>query len=201
MWIKICGLSTEEAVKEAVRDGATHVGFVFAKSKRQVTPEYAKYLAKFVPKTIKKVGLFVNEDPATITEIVEKVGLDMVQLHGQENSEFADNLPVPVIKAFGITDGKIPDEIADFKNHILLLDAPPAQFAGGSGASFDWDKVDLAALDGYRFFVAGGLTPDNVATAITIFQPNGVDVSSGVETDGKKDLVKIEKFISNSLKA
>ena len=200
MWIKICGLSTQAAVDTAVASGATHIGFVFAESKRQVTPEYAKYLAKDVPKTVKKVGLFVNEDLAVVQEVVAKVGLDMVQLHGQENADYAAQVGVPAIKAFGIKDGKIPAAIADFRAHTILLDAPPAQFAGGSGHSFDWDKVDLTALDGYQFFVAGGLNPENVSQAITIFNPTGVDVSSGVETDGSKDLEKIISFIKESEK-
>lgn len=198
MWIKICGLSTHAAVDMAVASGATHIGFVFAESKRQVTPEYAKYLAKDVPKTVKKVGLFVNEDLAVVQEVVAKVGLDMVQLHGQENADYAAQVGVPAIKAFGIKDGKIPAAIADFRAHTILLDAPPAQFAGGSGHSFDWDKVDLTALDGYKFFVAGGLNPENVSQAIAIFNPTGVDVSSGVESDGQKDLAKIEHFISSA---
>ncbi|MGO2385234.1 MAG: phosphoribosylanthranilate isomerase, partial [Pseudolactococcus laudensis] len=142
MWIKICGLSTHAAVETAVTSGATHIGFVFAESKRQVTPEYAKYLAKDVPKTVKKVGLFVNEDLAVVQEVVAKVGLDMVQLHGQESAAYAAQIGVPVIKAFGIKDGKIPVAIADFKAHTILLDAPPTQFAGGSGQAFDWEKVD-----------------------------------------------------------
>lgn len=195
MWIKICGLSTKEAVTAAVTAGATHIGFVFADSKRRVTPEYAKYLTKNVPKTVKIVGLFVNEDLAVVQEVVAKVGLDMVQLHGQESAAYADQVGVPVIKAFGIKDGKIPDTIADFKAHTILLDAPPAQFAGGSGQTFDWDKVDLTVLDGYQFFVAGGLTPQNVRQAIAIFKPTGVDVSSGVESDDVKDLEKIAAFI------
>ena len=200
MWIKICGLSTHAAVDMAVASGATHIGFVFAESKRQVTPEYAKYLAKDVPKTVKKVGLFVNEDLTVVHEVVAKVGLDMVQLPGQENADYAAQDSETVIKAFGIKDGKIPAAIADFKAHIILLDAPPAQFAGGSGQAFDWDKVDLTALDGYQFFVAGGLNPENVSQAITIFNPTGVDVSSGVETDGSKDLEKIISFIKESEK-
>ncbi len=198
MWIKICGLSTHAAVETAVTSGATHIGFVFAESKRQVTPEYAKYLAKDVPKTVKKVGLFVNEDLAVVQEVVAKVGLDMVQLHGQESAAYAAQVGVPVIKAFGIKDGKIPAAIADFKAHTILLDAPPAQFAGGSGQSFDWEKVDLTALDGYHFFVAGGLNPENVSQAIAVFKPTGVDVSSGVESEGHKDLTKIEQFISSA---
>lgn len=198
MWIKICGLSTDDAVAAAVANGATHIGFVFAESKRQVTPEYAKYLSRNVPKTVKKVGLFVNESLANIEETIATVNLDMVQLHGQESATFADQLSVPVIKAFGIKDGNLPAELLDFKHHVILLDAPPAKFAGGSGHQFDWEKVDLAMLSGYHFFVAGGLNTDNVLDAICIFKPTGVDVSSGVETSGVKDLDKIKAFIEKS---
>ncbi|MDR1606042.1 MAG: phosphoribosylanthranilate isomerase [Streptococcaceae bacterium] len=198
MWIKICGLATQPAVEAAVKHGATHIGFVFAPSQRQITPEAAKYLASFVPESVQKVGLFVNADLLTIEQTIATVGLDMVQLHGQETAAFADQISVPVMKAFGIKDGQLPPELAAFKQHMILLDAPPTEFAGGSGKIFDWGKVDLTALADYDFFIAGGLTPDNVAEAITIFQPTGVDVSSGVETDGVKDLEKIKLFIEKS---
>lgn len=200
MWIKICGLSTPEAVKTAVENGASHIGFVFAKSRRQVTPEQARQLSKDVPKSVKKVGLFVNAGLDEIAQTIKTAGLDMVQLHGDENVAFANQISVPVIKAFGIKNGQLPSDMAAFKHHVILLDAPPAQFAGGSGQQFDWEKVELSALAGYQFFVAGGLTPDNVSKAIAIFQPTGVDVSSGVETDGVKDVEKIRLFITNSKK-
>lgn len=200
MWIKICGLSTNEAVKAAVENGASHIGFVLAASKRQVTPEQARQLSKDVPKTVKKVGLFVNATLDEIERTIKIAGLDMVQLHGEENIAFANQISVPVIKAFGIKDGQIPSEISAFKNHVILLDAPPAQFAGGSGHQFDWDKVELSALADYQFFVAGGLNPDNVRDAIAHFHPTGVDVSSGVETDGTKDVNKISLFLENSKK-
>lgn len=198
MWIKICGLSTDEAVKTAVENGASHIGFVFAKSKRQVTPEQARQLSKDVPKSVKKVGLFVNASLGEIAQTIKVAGLDMVQLHGNESIEFANQLSVPVIKAFGIKDGQLPSEITAFKNHVILLDAPPAQFAGGSGQQFEWAKVELSALYGYQFFVAGGLNPDNVGKAISFFQPTGVDVSSGVETDGIKDVKKIKEFMKRA---
>lgn len=198
MWIKICGLTTDEAVSAAVENGASHIGFVFAKSKRQVTPEQARQLSQDVPKTVKKVGLFVNATLAEIERTIQIAGLDMVQLHGDENIAFANQLSVPVIKAFGIKDGQIPPDISAFKNHVILLDAPPAQFAGGSGHRFDWAKVELSALSGYQFFVAGGLNPDNVRDAIAYFHPTGVDVSSGVETDGMKDIKEIKKFMKRA---
>ena len=200
MWIKICGLSTDEAVKAAVENGASHIGFVFAKSKRQVTPEQARQLSKDVPKSVKKVGLFVNASLDEIVQTIKVAGLDMVQLHGNESIEFANQLSVPVIKAFGIKDGQLPSDISAFKNHVILLDAPPAQYAGGSGQQFEWEKVELSSLSGYQFFIAGGLNPGNVGKAISFFHPTGVDVSSGVETDGAKDVEKISLFLENSKK-
>ena len=200
MWIKICGLSTDEAVKAAVENGASHIGFVFAKSKRQVTPEQARQLSKDVPKSVKKVGLFVNASLDEIVQTIKVAGLDMVQLHGNESIEFANQLSVPVIKAFGIKDGQLPSDISAFKNHVILLDAPPAQYAGGSGQQFEWEKVELSSLSGYQFFIAGGLNPGNVGKAISFFHPTGVDVSSGVETDGVKDVEKISLFLENSKK-
>ena len=200
MWIKICGLSTDEAVKTAVENGASHIGFVFAKSKRQVTPEQARQLSKDVPKSVKKVGLFVNASLVEIAQTIKVAGLDMVQLHGNESIEFANQLSVPVIKAFGIKDGQLPSDISAFKNHVILLDAPPAQYAGGSGQQFEWEKVELSSLSGYQFFIAGGLNPGNVGKAISFFHPTGVDVSSGVETDGAKDVEKISLFLENSKK-
>lgn len=198
MWIKICGLSTVEAVRTAVAHGASHIGFVFATSKRKVTPEQAKQLSKDVPKSVKKVGLFVNASIEEIEHTIKIAELDMVQLHGEESVAFANQVSVPVIKALGIKDGVIPSDIEKFKAHVILLDAPPAQFAGGSGKQFDWDKVDISALSDYQFFVAGGLNADNVSQAIHYFHPTGVDVSSGVETAGIKDVEKISLFIEKS---
>ncbi|MCH4168745.1 MAG: phosphoribosylanthranilate isomerase [Streptococcaceae bacterium] len=195
MWIKICGLSTEAAVKMAVEAGATHVGFVFAPSKRQVTIAEASKLAQFVPPTVKKVGLFVNAPLSEVESTVKQVGLDMVQLHGDESIDYIQQLSIPVIKAIQIKNGKFPENFHDYIGNIILLDAPAGQFAGGSGQSFDWQSIDLSRLEGFQYFVAGGLNSNNVAEAISIFSPNGVDVSSGVETGKQKDLNKIQEFI------
>lgn len=195
MWIKICGLSSKEAIDKAVSSGATHIGFVFAKSKRQVSVEEAKILAQSVPKNIQKVGLFVNAPIDEVEKIVSDVNLDMIQLHGDESAEYASQLSKPVIKAIKVIEGKLPENISDYKNSIILLDAPASQFAGGNGESFDWENVDINKLSDYQFFVAGGLNASNVNRAIQIFNPTGVDVSSGVETNGVKDLLKIKEFI------
>ena len=185
--VKICGLSTKEAVKTAVSAGADYIGFVFAPSKRQVTLEQAAELAKFIPSHIQKVGVFVSPSRAELLEAVDKVGLDFVQVHGQVADDLFEDLPCASIQAVQVDrDGHVPNSQADY----LLFDAPVA----GSGQTFDWGRLDTTEL-AQPFFIAGGLNEDNVARAIQHFSPFAVDVSSGVETDGQKDHEKIRRFI------
>lgn len=185
--VKICGLSTKEAVKTAVSAGADYIGFVFAPSKRQVTVEQAIELAKFIPSHIQKVGVFVSPSRAELLEAVDKVGLDFVQVHGQVVDKLFENLPCASIQAVQVDgNGHVPNSQADY----LLFDAPVA----GSGQTFDWGQLDTTEL-AQPFFIAGGLNEDNVARAIQHFTPFAVDVSSGVETDGQKDHEKIRRFI------
>ena len=185
--VKICGLSTKEAVETAVSAGADYIGFVFAPSKRQVTLEEAAELAKFIPVNVKKVGVFVSPSRAELLEAIEKVGLDLVQVHGQVADELFEDLPCASIQAVQVDgNGHVPHSLADY----LLFDAPVA----GSGQTFDWGKLDTAEL-AQPFFIAGGLKEDNVVKAIQHFTPYAVDVSSGVETDGQKDHEKIRRFI------
>ena len=185
--VKICGLSTKEAVKTAVSAGADYIGFVFAPSKRQVTVEQATELAKFIPSHIQKVGVFVSPSRAELLEAVDKVGLDLVQVHGQVVDKLFENLPCGSIQAVQVDEGgHVPNSQADY----LLFDAPVA----GSGQTFDWGQLDTTEL-AQPFFIAGGLNEDNVARAIQHFSPFAVDVSSGVETDGQKDHEKIRRFI------
>ena len=185
--VKICGLSNIEAVKTAVSAGADYIGFVFAPSKRQVTVEQAIDLAKFIPRHIQKVGVFVSPSRADLLEAIEKVGLDLVQVHGQVVDKLFENLPCGSIQAVQVDEGgHVPNSQADY----LLFDAPVA----GSGQTFDWGRLDTTKL-AQLFFIAGGLNEDNVARAIQHFSPFAVDVSSGVETDGQKDHEKIRRFI------
>ena len=185
--VKICGLSTKEAVKTTVSAGADYIGFVFAPSKRQVTVEQAIELAKFIPSHIQKVGVFVSPGRAELLEAVDKVGLDFVQVHGQVVDKLFENLPCDSIQAVQVDEGgHVPNSQADY----LLFDAPVA----GSGQTFDWGRLDTTGL-AQPFFIAGGLNEDNVAGAIQHFSPFAVDVSSGVETDGQKDHEKIRRFI------
>ena len=185
--VKICGLSTKEAVKTAVSAGADYIGFVFAPSKRQVTVEQATELAKFIPSHIQKVGVFVSPSRAELLEAVDKVGLDFVQVHGKVVDKLFENLPCGSIQAVQVDgEGHVPNSQADY----LLFDAPVA----GSGQTFDWGQLDTTELS-QPFFIAGGLNEDNVEEAIQHFTPYAVDVSSGVETDGQKDHEKIRRFI------
>ena len=185
--VKICGLSTKEAVEVAVSAGADYIGFVFAPSKRQVTLEQATELAMIIPTNVNKVGVFVSPSRAELLEAIEKVGLDLVQVHGQVADDLFEDLPCASIQAVQVDgDGHVPNSQADY----LLFDAPVA----GSGQTFDWGRLDTTEL-AQPFFIAGGLNEDNVARAIQHFSPFAVDVSSGVETNGQKDHEKIRRFI------
>ena len=185
--VKICGISTKGVVETAVSAGADYIGFVFAPSKRQVTLEQAAELAKLVPADVKKVGVFVSPSRAELLEAVDKVGLDLVQVHGQVVDKLFENLPCGSIQAVQVDEGgHVPNSQADY----LLFDAPVA----GSGQTFDWGQLDTTEL-AQPFFIAGGLNEDNVEEAIQHFTPYAVDVSSGVETNGQKDHEKIRRFV------
>ncbi|MBT0950405.1 phosphoribosylanthranilate isomerase [Streptococcus infantis] len=185
--VKICGLSTKGAVETAVSVGVDYIGFVFAPSKRQVTLDQAAELAEIIPADVKKVGVFVSPSRAQLLEAINKVGLDLVQIHGQVPDDLFENLPCASIQAVQVDgEGHVPNSQADY----LLFDAPVA----GSGQTFDWGQLDTTEL-AQPFFIAGGLNEDNVARAIQHFSPYAVDVSSGVETDGQKDHEKIRRFI------
>ena len=185
--VKICGLSTKEAVETAVSAGVDYIGFVFAPSKRQVTLEEATELAKLIPVNVKKVGVFVLPSRAQLLEAIEKVGLDLIQVHGQVGDDLFEDLPCASIQAVQVDrKGHVPNSQADY----LLFDAPVA----GSGQTFDWGQLNTTGLV-QPIFIAGGLNEDNVVKAIQHFTPYAVDVSSGVETDGQKDHEKIRRFI------
>ena len=197
MLVKTCGIMTKEAADTAVQAGADFIGFVFAPSKRYLTPEQAADIASIVPSSVKKIGVFVNETAETITSIAEKVGLDYVQLHGDETAEFAEQLPYRVIKAFPATQESFA-KLKDYPCDYYLIDSPFGANRGGNGTAFDWTVLKELNLDSNKLFLAGGLTSENVQQAIRLTEPIGVDVSSGIETDGSKDLSKIKNFILNA---
>ena len=188
--VKICGLSTVEAVETAVLADADYIGFVFAASKRQVSLEQAQELAKRVTGKTKIVGVFVSPSLEDLEQAISRVPLDMVQIHGAFDEALMLMISVPVIRAIQLSDQEAQvSSQADY----LLFDAPVA----GSGQTFDWGLLKDQKIQ-QDFFIAGGLTEDNVRQARETFQPYAVDVSSGVETDGRKDIEKIKAFIEGA---
>ena len=188
--VKICGLSTVEAVETAVLAGADYIGFVFAESKRQVSLEQAHELAKLVTGKTKIVGVFVSPSLEELEQAIAQVPLDIVQIHGTFDEALIPKISVPVIRAIQLSaqEAQVSSQ-ADY----LLFDAPVA----GSGQTFDWDLLKDQKIR-QDFFIAGGLTVDNVRQARETFQPYALDVSSGVETDGHKDIEKIKAFIEGA---
>jgi len=204
MLVKICGLRTIEQALAAADAGADMIGLNFAASRRQVSPEQAAVIAEAVRATpyaqrIAIVGLFVNEAPERMLAIMRQCGLDAIQLSGDEASEMADQLPgIKLFKSIRL-DGA-PNEAgwlaADHAPDVrLLVDAHVPGSYGGAGVLADWGRA--AELARRRpIMLAGGLTPDNVAAAIRQVRPWAVDVSSGVETGGVKDVAKIRAFVA-----
>ncbi|MCP3762839.1 phosphoribosylanthranilate isomerase [Domibacillus sp. A3M-37] len=198
MNVKICGIMSFEAASWAREAGADMIGFVFAQSSRKIPAEFARQLAEAVGPHVKKVGVFVNETEEAIRSIAAEVGLDYIQLHGDETADFAGKMPVPVIKAFSVKDGLSFKEMFAFPADYILIDSPPAQYRGGSGQVFDWSVLDDPDVDKSRLILAGGLNPDNIKEAVQSVGPFAVDISSGVETDGRKDEVKIFQFVQRA---
>ena len=188
--VKICGLSTVEAVETAVLAGADYIGFVFAESKRQVSLEQAQELAKRVTGKTKVVGVFVSPSLEELEQAIGQVPLDMVQIHGAFDEALIPMISVPVIRAIQLSD---QESQVTSQADYLLFDAPVA----GSGQTFDWDLLKDQKIQ-QDFFIAGGLTVDNARQARETFQPYALDVSSGVETDGRKDIEKIKAFIEGA---
>lgn len=186
--IKICGLMDQEMVEATCQLGADYLGFIFAKSKREMLPREVKRITKNVPEQIKKVGVFVSPTEEEVKRVIQESELDLVQIHGDFCMK---EYGVPVIQAKSVEQSITIQTTADF----LLLDAPPKEFYGGNGETFSWEEINPSELPKEKLIIAGGLTSQNVQQALAYFQPMGVDVSSGVETDGKKDRQKIQAFI------
>jgi len=189
--IKICGVRRFDDIEYLNELQPDYVGFVFAKSKRQVDKEHAYNLIKSLSTAIKKVGVFVDEDPITVLEIAEKLKLQVLQFHGHENQKYINKFKgFEIWKALKINSIHSISEIQNYKCSKFLLD----NSTSGSGESFKWELVEKK-VDGGIIMLAGGLTSENVEQGILQLKPYGVDVSSGVETNGFKDYIKIKKFI------
>ena len=196
--IKICGITRLEDAQLAVAHGATALGFVFwSKSPRAVSAAVAAAIVRALPADVARIGVFVNEGVAAIRQVIAESGLTAVQMHGDETPADAASLPVPVVRAVTIGDAAARDA-AWPRDTIFLLDAADPVRRGGTGRRVDWEKA-AGVCRGRRVILAGGLTPENVATAIATVHPYGVDVSSGVEaTPGIKDAAKVQAFLANA---
>jgi phosphoribosylanthranilate isomerase len=196
MLLKVCGITRLTDALHAVNQGATALGFVFwPKSPRYVTAEQAAAIIAELPPTLMTIGVFVNEPVDGIKATVQRAGLTTVQLHGDEPPAYADALPWPLLRSLALADVPLtawPPETT------VLLDAADPLTRGGTGRTIDWDAAAEVARQ-RKVILAGGLTPENVATAIATVRPFGVDVSSGVEeAPGVKDFDKVTRFLANA---
>ncbi|MDQ0676768.1 phosphoribosylanthranilate isomerase [Arthrobacter pascens] len=194
MFVKVCGLSTPESVREAVDAGADAVGFVLTASPRVVSPSQVKVLLAGVPAGVAAVGVFRHEPVADAIAIARSAGLEWVQLHGDltpEDVTTVHDAGMKLIRA--VTMAATADAFADWGEELLLIDAA----VPGSGEAWDYaSMVDVTALQDREWLLAGGLDPDTVAHATAASGAWGVDVSSGVEVSrGVKDLEKIRAFV------
>jgi phosphoribosylanthranilate isomerase len=210
--VKICGIRDQTHALAAVEAGADFIGLVFAPSQRHVSPAQAREIASAVKESshaAKVVGVFVNAPIFQVNEIADFCALDVVQLSGNESWEYCRKIVSPVIKAIRIGQ-QSPDELyaelsaatklLSRQRFVTLLDSQVKGKYGGTGEGFDWSLAQEIARS-FRVIIAGGLDATNVAKLIEKVAPWGVDVSSGVETRGVKDIAKIRAFIKAVRKA
>jgi phosphoribosylanthranilate isomerase len=195
--VKICGISNVEDAIVAAEAGADALGFIFyEQSPRYVPIEKAAMVVRDLPPLIVKVGVFVNAPEEVVLRAISDCGLNLLQFHGSESPEYCLQFGLMSMKAFQMRDGQSLSQLTDFKTDAWLLDAYSSSKLGGTGEKFNWDLAVEARKLGRPIFLAGGLTPENVAEAVRQVQPYAVDVSSGVEASpGKKDHAKVKAFI------
>ncbi|MDN3515836.1 MAG: phosphoribosylanthranilate isomerase [Candidatus Brocadia sp.] len=199
MRVKICGITNRDDALAAVALGADALGFVFAKSPRQVIKEQARDIIEQLPPFVSPVGVFVDERVDTIKEVCNFCHVHTVQLHGNEDPKYVNDLKgYKIIKAFRIKEEDDLKLLTNYKPHAFLLDSYVKGAMGGTGVSFNWEIASRAHKYG-DIILSGGLTPENVKEAIRMVKPYAVDVSSGVEASpGKKDKALMKRFIMNA---
>jgi phosphoribosylanthranilate isomerase len=201
-WVKICGITNLEDGQVAVEARADVLGFVFyKKSPRHITIDAAAAVSKQLPGFVMRAGVFVNALEAEVLRAIGECGLNLLQFHGDEPPEYCLQFGLMSMKAFRMRDAGTLKEMRPYQTNAWLLDAYSPEAAGGTGEKFNWDLAVEAQKFGKPIFLAGGLTPENVAAAVRKVRPFGVDVSGGVEiSPGKKDPAKVRAFI-NAAKA
>jgi phosphoribosylanthranilate isomerase len=197
-FVKICGITNAGDARLAAEAGADAVGFIFAGSPRHVGIEEARSISVALPEDTIRVGVFVDEEPAKILRISQEVGLDLVQLHGDETSEAVTDLReagVKVMKALRVRSAATLEAIDEYEADLFLLDAYSARARGGTGERFDWGVAkSLRGRD--NIVVSGGLGPENVREAVEFFKPFGVDASSSLEDGpGRKNGELVRRFV------
>ena len=196
--VKICGITSATDGNIAAEAGADMIGLMFYdKSPRHISIATAKEISQAVPPYLMKVGVFVNPDEDLVMRAIGECSLSLLQFHGDETPEFCTQFGLMCLKAFRIRNAESLDALAKYHTDAYLLDAYSAEARGGTGEKFNWDLAVEAQKFGKPIFLAGGLTPENVADAVRKVSPFAVDVSSGVESaPGKKDAAKVRAFIT-----
>ncbi len=196
--VKICGVTNMADALAAAEAGADMIGLNFyEKSPRYLSLATAAEISRALPPFVLRVGVFVNPEPAQVLEAIAACGLNLLQFHGDEDSDFCTQFGVMSVKALRVQSAESLQTLANFQTDAFLLDAHSKAGLGGTGEKFNWDLAVEAQKFGKPIFLAGGLTPQNVAEAVKKVQPFAVDVSSGVESaPGKKDTTKVRAFIA-----
>ena len=188
--VKICGITNLEDALTAVELGACSLGFIFASSPRQITVDMARSIIRMIPPFVQTVGVFVNEGPARIWEVVQHCGLNLVQLHGDESPDLCSELMPYTIKALRISDEACLVKSRAYRGKVraLLLDTYSKEKFGGTGKTFDWRLAVRIKEIGIPIILSGGLGPANIDRAIDTVAPYAIDVNSGIEDHpGKKN--------------
>ena len=196
--VKICGITSEADALAAAEAGADAIGLMFYEgSPRHVTLEQAKAISVALPQHVMRVGVFVNAEEAFVHQALTECMLNILQFHGDETPEECSRYPVMTLKAFRVQGEETLAELEAYPSAGYLLDAYVKDALGGTGATFNWDLAVRAQEFGKPIFLAGGMTPENVAEAVRKVQPFGVDVSSGVESEpGRKDAKQMRTFVA-----
>jgi phosphoribosylanthranilate isomerase len=196
--VKICGLTSVADALVAAESGADMIGLMFyEQSPRHISLATAVEISRALPPFVLRVGVFVNPDETLVTRAIAGCGLNLLQFHGDEASDFCTQFGVMSIKAVRVRDAESLNPLANFKTDAFLLDAYSKTGPGGTGEKFNWELAVAAQKFGKPIFLAGGLTPENVGDAVRQVRPFAVDVSSGVESaPGKKDAAKVRAFIA-----
>lgn len=199
--IKVCGITRLDDALGAVAAGVDALGFIFAaKSPRRIAPEQAREIIAALPPLVSVVGVFVDEEPQKVEEIVRCCGLTVVQLHGSEAPAYCAKMPCRVVKVFSLPGA--PD-FAAYQDVVsgFLVDTFHDKLAGGTGRTFDWSLIEQYRPPG-PLVLAGGLSPDNVAEAVRRVRPFAVDVNSGVErAPGLKEIARIRQVVAEVRRA